>query len=77
MIEEELLNFKNLAKYVTDDVKIDPQVWWISNGKPRPILFKLSQIYLIPTLSLLTFVLRIITAIYQLRNLTANSVLHY
>ena len=52
MIEEELFNFKNLAKYVTDDVEIDPQVWWISNGKPMPILFKLSQIYLIPTPSI-------------------------
>ena len=52
MIEEELFNFKNLAKYVTDDVEIDPQVWWISNGKPMPILFKLSQVYLISTTSI-------------------------
>ena len=52
MIEEELYNFKNLAKYVTDDVEIDPQVWWSTNGKPMPMLFKFSQIYLVPNTSL-------------------------
>ena len=49
MIEEGLYNFKNLAKYVTDDFEIDPQSWWSTNGKPMTMLFNLSQIYLVPT----------------------------
>ena len=51
-IEEELYSFNSLAKYVSNDIDIDPQVWWSANGKQIPILFKLSQIYLIPTPSI-------------------------
>ena len=52
IIEEELCTFNNLAKFVTNDIDIDSQVWWSANGKQIPILFKLSQVYLIPTPSI-------------------------
>ena len=52
IIEEELYTFNNLAKFVTNDIDIDSHVWWSANCKQIPILFKLSQVYLISTPSI-------------------------